>query len=61
MGMPPMGRLVNVALYTAVGGITGILYLTQSKVNEVSQSEYFKEAFKVLRAHEGMIAISSAL
>lgn len=49
-----MQTLRTVAVLTAVGGVGGIIALRNKKLKEISGSPFFREAFKILRAHEGM-------
>lgn len=49
-----MQRLVKIALYTTFAGMTGVIILQQRKISDISQSEYFREAFKILRANKGL-------
>lgn len=53
MRLPAMKTLVNTAIGVAFAGISGIMYLQLSQLDEISNSEYFKEAFKTLRGHPG--------
>lgn len=48
-----MKTLVNTAIGVAFAGVTGIMYLQMKQLEKISNSAYFKEAFKVLRAHHG--------
>lgn len=49
-----MKTLINTAIGVAVVGISGIFYLQMRQLDQISHSSYFKEAFKILRAHKGM-------
>lgn len=55
MMLPSMHTLQKIALYTGFAGITAVVLLQLKKQEQISQSPYFKEAIKVLRAHEGTL------
>lgn len=54
MKLPSLQSLYSTAMVIAVGGIGGIFILRMNKLNDISGSPYFREAFKILRAHQGM-------
>lgn len=49
-----MKTLVNTALGIAFAGVSGIMYFQLKQLDEISNSDYFKQAFKILRAHQGL-------
>lgn len=51
-----MKTLVNTAIGIAGVGITGMMYLQVKQLEEISNSAFFIEAFKILRAHKGKTA-----
>lgn len=48
-----MRTLVNTAIGVAFAGVTAIVYVQLKQLDEISNSTYFKEAFKILRGHAG--------
>lgn len=54
MKLPSMDTLRSIAILTAVGGTTGIFLVRKQKLNEITGSPYFREAFKILRTHPGI-------
>lgn len=55
MRLPQMKSLVNTAIGIAGVGVTGMMYLQVKQLEEISNSPFFKEAFKILRSHQGTI------
>lgn len=53
MILPQMRTLVNTAIGVAVVGTGSIVYLQMKQLEEISNSDFFKEAFKLLRSHSG--------
>lgn len=53
--LPSMKALVNIALGTAVVGTGAIIYVQLKQMEQISNSEFFREAFKLLRAHPGIL------
>lgn len=50
-----MQTLRSIAVLTAVGGVGGIVILRRKHLDEIAGSPYFREAFKILRAHPGTV------
>lgn len=48
-----MRTLVNTAIGIAGVGTVGIAYLQLKQLEEISNSDFFKEAFTILRSHKG--------
>lgn len=57
MSQPSLNTLKKIALYTGLGGITAMVIISLKAQDKVSESPYFREAFKVLRAHEGKLTL----
>ncbi|XP_055320885.1 uncharacterized protein LOC129577576 [Sitodiplosis mosellana] len=57
MGLPRMKTLVNTAIGIAFAGVSGIMYLQLKQLDDIANSDYFKEAFKILRTHHGAISL----
>lgn len=55
MRLPSMEALRNVAVYAGVLGIGGCVYLQIKLTNTISQSPYFRAAFKTLRTDPSKI------
>lgn len=53
--LPSMKTLVNTAVGTAVVGIGAILYVQLKRMEQIANSDFFREAFKLLRAHPGIL------
>lgn len=53
MGLPSMKFLVNCSIFTGVAGLIGMLYVQKRSLNNIQESEFFREALKTLRAHRG--------
>lgn len=53
MRLPEMKTLVNTAIGVAVAGITAVMYIQLKQLDDISNSTYFKDAFKILRGHAG--------
>lgn len=53
MKLPQMKTLVNTAIGIAFAGVSGIMYLQLRQLDEINNSDYFKEAIKILRSHGG--------
>lgn len=49
-----MKTLVNTAIGIAFAGVSGIMYFQLKQLDEIANSEFFREAFKILRAHQGL-------
>lgn len=58
MKLPSMQTLQKIALYTGAVGLTAAVLVQLNRQEKVAESPYFREAFKVLRAHEGNITVS---
>lgn len=54
MKIPSLQTLGGTAVLITVVGVGGILLLRQKKLEEISGSPYFRAAFKILRAHQGI-------
>lgn len=52
-----MKTLVNTALGVAVVGTGAIMYIQMKQLEEISNSQFFKEAFTILRAHSGLFKL----
>lgn len=50
MVLPSMETLKNIAILTGFAGISGCVYLQIKAANTLSQSPFFRAAFKALRA-----------
>lgn len=50
-----MKVLFNIAVGTAVVGTGAMIYVQLKQMEQVSSSDYFREAFKLLRAHPGIL------
>lgn len=46
--------LAKIAVYGAVASISGVMYMRHSIQDRIRNTEYFRSAFKILRAHPGM-------
>lgn len=55
MRLPAMDTLRKIAVYTAVVGISGCVYLQIKATSTIGQSPYFRAAFKTLRADPSKI------
>lgn len=53
MRLPQMKTLVNTAIGVAAAGTLSIVYVQMKQLEEISNSEFFKDAFKILRSHSG--------
>lgn len=53
MRLPQMRTLVNTAIGVAVAGTASIIYVQMKQLEQISNSDFFKEAFKILRSHSG--------
>lgn len=47
--------LAKIATYGAVGCISSVMYMRHKIQERVRNTDYFKEALKVLRSHKGII------
>lgn len=56
MRLPEMRTLVNTAIGVALVGTGAIVYVQMKQLEEISNSDFFKEAFKILRSHSGSSA-----
>lgn len=53
MRLPKMNTLRRIALGIPVVGMGCIIYAQLRRMQQISDSEFFREAFDILRAHEG--------
>lgn len=53
MRLPKMDTIFKSVLYTSVVAVGGGLYLQLKRLEEISNSELFKEAFKIIRRNPG--------
>lgn len=53
MRLPQMRTLINTAIGVALAGTGAIVYIQMKQLEEISNSDFFKEAFKILRSHSG--------
>lgn len=53
MRLPKMETLLKATLAVAVCSIGGISYVSMSQLNRIAESDYVKEAFKLVRSHRG--------
>lgn len=54
MRLPQMKTLVNTALGVAFVGTGALMYMQTKQLEDISNSDFFKEAFTILRAHDGL-------
>lgn len=54
MILPQMKTLVNTAIGIGFAGVSGMMYLQLKQLDDIANSDYFREAFKILRAHRGV-------
>ncbi|KAG4071702.1 hypothetical protein HA402_011856 [Bradysia odoriphaga] len=55
MRMPSTRTLVQACLYTSFAGISGLMLLRHKIQQDVRNTEYFRDAMKLLRAHPGSV------
>lgn len=53
MRLPEMKHLFGTAIGIAAVGITGMMYAQVKQLEQISNSEFFREAFKILRSNKG--------
>lgn len=53
MKLPSMQTLRGIAVVTGLAGISGCVYLQLKATQNIGNSPFFREAFKILRADEG--------
>lgn len=53
MRLPKLDTLFKSVLYTSVVAIGGGIYMQIKRLEEISNSDLFKEAFKIIRRHPG--------
>lgn len=53
MRLPEIRTLVNTAIGVAIAGTGAIIYMQMKQLEDISNSDFFKEAFKILRSHSG--------
>lgn len=53
MRLPEMRTLFNTAIGVALAGTGSIVYMQLKQLENISKSDFFKEAFKILRSHNG--------
>lgn len=53
MRLPKVQTLFKTALGVTVAGVGSVIYMQLKRLEEISESEFFKETFKILRAHKG--------
>ena len=49
--------LAKVAVYGAFGCITAVMVLRSQIQERIKKTEYYREAFKILRNHKGILLI----
>lgn len=50
-----MKVLINTAIGVSVVGTGAIIYAQLKQMEKISNSDFFREAFKLLRAHPGIL------
>lgn len=54
MRLPEVKTLFRTAVAVAVVGTGAIFYIQLRQLEQISNSEFFREAFKLLRSHKGL-------
>lgn len=54
MRLPQVKTLFSTAVGVAIVGTGSILYFQLKQLEQISNSEFFREAFKILRSHKGL-------
>lgn len=53
MPLPSNKTLAKIAVYGAFASITAVMYMRIKIQERIHKSDYFREAFKILRSHKG--------
>lgn len=53
MGLPQMKTLVNTAISVAVVGVGAVIYMQLRRLDQINDSQFFKDAFNILKTHNG--------
>ncbi|XP_013106882.1 uncharacterized protein LOC106086671 [Stomoxys calcitrans] len=57
MGFPSNKTLAKWAVYIGVAGMSSIMYMRWKVEERISNTDYFRSAFQILRQHKGAVSL----